>query len=246
MSGFYTLAYAIGFPPWEQAGRQAAEEFSSLLDRETSQRPGPPGRAVDLGCGTGAHTIKLANRGWQTVGVDNQRRALRIARARPAASRADVTFIHGDVTTLQRDDIGGAADFFLDVGCFHHRPGPARQAWPPPSPQPPPRPPHSCCSPSAPPGADRWRAEPAGNRSRQPSPHGRSSPTSPPTPPACHARCETPRPAGTASSSGEQRAPDDRRQFLIGSPKLPGKQHNAPCEPDEVSALSGVEAVSSR
>jgi SAM-dependent methyltransferase len=88
----------------------------------------PPGRAVDLGCGTGAHTIELANRGWQTVGVDNQPRALRIARARPAASRADVTFIHGDVTTLQRDDIGGAADFFLDVGCFHHLPGPARQA----------------------------------------------------------------------------------------------------------------------
>jgi len=32
--------------------------------------------------------------------------------------------VHGDVTTLRREDIGGAADFFLDVGCFHGLPGP--------------------------------------------------------------------------------------------------------------------------
>jgi hypothetical protein len=34
----------------------------------------------------------------------------------------------GDATALRRGDIGGAADFFLDVGCFHHLPGPGRQA----------------------------------------------------------------------------------------------------------------------
>jgi SAM-dependent methyltransferase len=128
MNGFYTLAYAIGFRPWEKAGRQAAEEFSALLDRETAHRPAPPGRAVDLGCGTGTHTIELADRGWQATGIDNQPRALRIAQARAAACHADVTFLRGDVTALRRDDVGGAADFFLDVGCFHHLPGPARQA----------------------------------------------------------------------------------------------------------------------
>jgi SAM-dependent methyltransferase len=128
MSGFYALAYATGLRPWERAGRQAAAEFSGLIDHETSQRPAPPGRAVDLGCGTGAHTIELANRGWQATGIDNQPRALRIARARAAACQADVTFVRGDVTALRGDDIGGAADLFLDVGCFHHLPGPARQA----------------------------------------------------------------------------------------------------------------------
>jgi SAM-dependent methyltransferase len=86
MSGFYALAYAIGYRPWEQAGRQAAAEFSALLDHELSQRPAPPGRAVDLGCGTGAHTIELSNRGWQAVGVDNQPRAVRIAQAQAAAA----------------------------------------------------------------------------------------------------------------------------------------------------------------
>jgi hypothetical protein len=57
--------------------------------------------------------------------VDNQPRARRIARARAAACHAEVTFIRGDVTALRRDDIGGAAGFFLHIGCFHHLPGPA-------------------------------------------------------------------------------------------------------------------------
>ena len=128
MSGFYTVAYAVGFRPWERAGREAAEQFGGLLDREAMERPAPPGRAVDLGCGTGTHAINLASRGWRAVGIDNQHRALKIARARAAASGADVTFVPGDVTALQAGDIGAPADFFLDVGCFHHLPGPGRQA----------------------------------------------------------------------------------------------------------------------
>jgi hypothetical protein len=36
MSGFYMLAYAARFRPWEKAGQAAAAEFSGLLDRETS------------------------------------------------------------------------------------------------------------------------------------------------------------------------------------------------------------------
>jgi SAM-dependent methyltransferase len=128
MSGFYTVAYAVGFRPWERAGREAAEQFGGLLDREAMERPAPPGRAVDLGCGTGTHAINLASRGWRAVGIDNQHRALKIARARAAASGTDVTFVHGDVTALRAGDIGAPADFFLDVGCFHHLPGPGRQA----------------------------------------------------------------------------------------------------------------------
>ena len=128
MSGFYTVAYAVGFRPWERAGREAAEQFGGLLDREAMERPTPPGRAVDLGCGTGTHAIDLASRGWRAVGIDNQRRALQIARARAAASGTDVTFVQGDVAALRVDDIGAPADLFLDVGCFHHLPGPGRQA----------------------------------------------------------------------------------------------------------------------
>ncbi|MGE5285896.1 MAG: class I SAM-dependent methyltransferase [Micromonosporaceae bacterium] len=126
MSGFYRFAYAVGFRPWERAGQAAAEQFAALLDREAKDRPTPPGRAVDLGCGTGMHTIELHRRGWRAAGLDNQPRALRTARARAAAAGADVSFIRCDVTAFSASDIDGAADFFLDVGCFHHLPAPRR------------------------------------------------------------------------------------------------------------------------
>lgn len=120
MSGFYTVAYAVGFRPWEQAGQEAAEHFGQLLDREAAERPSPPGRALDLGCGTGAHAIELARRGWEVTGVDNQSRALRAARRQAAERGARVRFLEADVTALPKAGIGAPVDFFLDVGCFHH------------------------------------------------------------------------------------------------------------------------------
>ena len=70
MSLGYTIAYRIGFTPWERAGRAGAKELSSLFEREETGRGVPFGRALDLGCGTGAHTIELAGRGWQATGID--------------------------------------------------------------------------------------------------------------------------------------------------------------------------------
>ena len=126
MSGFYRVAYAAGFRPWERAGEEAAEHFAALLDREAKDRPTPPGRALDLGCGTGMHTVELARRGWRAAGLDNQPRALRAARARAAGAGADVNFIRADVAAFAAADLDGPVDFFLDVGCFHHLPAPLR------------------------------------------------------------------------------------------------------------------------
>ncbi len=194
VSGFYRVAYALGFRPWGLAGQQAKEQFESLPGRETGQRPAPPGHAVDLGCGTGARTIELASRGWRAVGVDNQPRALRIARARAAACEADVTFVRGDVTSLRPDDIGTAADFLPTWGAFTTCPGRPARPWPPPSRRPRHGEPRSCCSPSLPADAGRCQPERARKRSRQPSTPGRSSPTNPPTPRACRARYDIPPP----------------------------------------------------
>jgi SAM-dependent methyltransferase len=121
MSLGYTIAYRIGFTPWERAGRGGAKQLASLFEREEADRGVPFGRALDLGCGTGAHTIELAARGWQATGVDLVPRALRTARQRAAAAGAGngARFVRGDVTALEASDAGNGFSFLLDIGCFH-------------------------------------------------------------------------------------------------------------------------------
>jgi cyclopropane fatty-acyl-phospholipid synthase-like methyltransferase len=77
----------------------------------------PPGRAIDLGCGTGTNVITLAERGWQVVGVDFAPSAIRRARRKIQRAGLDARVLVGDVTRL--DGIRGPFDFALDLGCFH-------------------------------------------------------------------------------------------------------------------------------
>jgi SAM-dependent methyltransferase len=113
----YALAYRFGFTPWERAGRDSESQFQKLLDRE--QDPSQPrGRALDLGCGRGVHSLELASRGWEVTGVDLEPRAIAAARERAAQARLRVTFLTGDVTDLP-PQVGTGYDFVLDIGCFH-------------------------------------------------------------------------------------------------------------------------------
>jgi SAM-dependent methyltransferase len=110
----YDVAYRLRFTPWERYPEAAAASIDDLLDREEASRSRPLGRALDLGCGRGHYTRRLASRGWDAVGVDN------VPRAVNAAERAGTTgasFRVGDVTDLGLGDLG-AFDLFLDVGCF--------------------------------------------------------------------------------------------------------------------------------
>ncbi|PWH15864.1 MAG: hypothetical protein DDG59_10775 [Anaerolineae bacterium] len=77
----------------------------------------PPGRAIDLGCGTGTNAIYLAQNGWQVIGVDFSLRALSIARRKSKRQSVKVDFIHDDVSTLRK--VQGKFDLILDIGCFH-------------------------------------------------------------------------------------------------------------------------------
>jgi SAM-dependent methyltransferase len=89
----------------------------------------PPGRALDLGCGTGTNVVYLAHHGWEVVGVDFVGRA--IARARRRAREAGVTgrcsFFVADVTRL--DFLEGPFDLALDIGCLHSLPVTSRGAY---------------------------------------------------------------------------------------------------------------------
>jgi SAM-dependent methyltransferase len=58
----------------------------------------PPGPVADLGCGPGAHTLALARRGYDVVGVDGSPRMVEVARARAARDGVDATFQLHDLT----------------------------------------------------------------------------------------------------------------------------------------------------
>lgn len=115
MGAGYTVAYRLGIKPWERTGDEAQAEFQDLLDREEADRPRPLGRALDLGCGTGAHTRLLNQRGWDVMGIDSSRVAVDIAIDRGGESSR---YVLGDVGHLDGSGVGKDFSLFVDVGCF--------------------------------------------------------------------------------------------------------------------------------
>ncbi|MGH7230105.1 MAG: class I SAM-dependent methyltransferase [Nitrospiraceae bacterium] len=128
MSLFYTIAYWVGVKPWETAATREAERISAMFDREESGRQSPYGPALDLGCGTGMHSVELARRGWQVTGVEIVPKALRAARERVRQAGVEVQLVQGDVTALRAADVGSGFRFVLDFGCFHGLKGAQRTA----------------------------------------------------------------------------------------------------------------------
>lgn len=95
-------------PPWD-TGVTPPE-----LDRFVESHP--PGRALDLGCGTGTNVVYLARHGWEAVGVDFAGRAIAKARRRARDAGVSSTFLVGDATRLA---VTGRFDLALDIGCLH-------------------------------------------------------------------------------------------------------------------------------
>jgi SAM-dependent methyltransferase len=57
----------------------------------------PPGRALDLACGSGRNAVWLAARGWEVTGVDFSDVALAQARALAAERGVEVEWVEGDL-----------------------------------------------------------------------------------------------------------------------------------------------------
>jgi len=85
-----------------------------------------PGRALDLGCGTGTNVVYLARNGWKAVGVDFARRAIAKARGRARDAGVECTFLVADVTRLA---VPGPFDLALDIGCLHSIAAAGRAAY---------------------------------------------------------------------------------------------------------------------
>lgn len=105
----FELRYLIGRPPWDTG--LTPPEVLAFLERT------PPGRALDLGCGTGTNAVEMARRGWEVTAIDFSSRAVVAARRRAAAARLPVEVLQGDVSDLR--GVHGPFDFVLDIGCLH-------------------------------------------------------------------------------------------------------------------------------
>lgn len=86
-----------------------------------------PGKALDLGCGTGTNVITLAKHGWNVTGVDFSRRAIQTAKKKAQYNDVHVDLRLEDVTRL--DSITGRFDLILDMGCFHSLPPKKRPTY---------------------------------------------------------------------------------------------------------------------
>jgi SAM-dependent methyltransferase len=115
---FFNLAY-LQKPVWD-TGISPPE----LLDFIANHNPG---RALDLGCGTGTNAITLAKHGWEVTGVDFVKRAVNLAQQNAQQYAVKVDFQVDDVTRL--DSVTGRFDLVLDLGCFHSLPPTTRQAY---------------------------------------------------------------------------------------------------------------------
>ena len=76
-----------------------------------------PGKALDLGCGTGTNVITLAKSGWHATGVDFVRKPIQLAREKAKREGVPTNFVVNDVTRLK--DLSDKFDLILDIGCFH-------------------------------------------------------------------------------------------------------------------------------
>lgn len=80
-------------------------------------------KVLDVGCGTGVMSAKLAASGRQVVGVDISTMMIERARRR---NHPGIAFVHGDAEKLPAED--GAFDAVVNLISFHHYPNPSRAA----------------------------------------------------------------------------------------------------------------------
>ncbi|HXZ99456.1 MAG TPA: methyltransferase domain-containing protein [Candidatus Binatia bacterium] len=117
---YYRLAYR-GRPRWDTG--TLPEALAALVEGRRA------GRLLDLGCGTGAAAVRLAESGWQVTGIDYVPAAVVAARRRAAESGVAADFRVGDVTHLDQLVDGCRYDLVFDAGCYHGLSEPGRERY---------------------------------------------------------------------------------------------------------------------
>jgi SAM-dependent methyltransferase len=115
----YHSANAAEDLPWYEPDPPA------LLVKALDARP-DLGRALDIGCGTGAYTLYMAARGHATTGIDFMPRAIDLLRKRAQETGTDITAVQADIKTWSAAQ---PFDVVLDVGCLHSLSAAERQIY---------------------------------------------------------------------------------------------------------------------
>ncbi len=129
----YDLLYRIGAARWRRGwDRGVGPEIRALVESgRFTPSTLPPGRAVDLGCGTGANALFLAEQGFNAVGVDFS--AVAIEQAERAARNRGLTgrarFVVGDVTAEHIPGVDGPFDLVVAYNTLQDLRGPGRPAF---------------------------------------------------------------------------------------------------------------------
>jgi SAM-dependent methyltransferase len=123
-SWFYNMVYRFG-APWDLGVRSELKE----LVESGRLTPSEGATAIDLGCGTGSNTLFLAEKGWDTVGVDFSPVAIdkAKARAREAGGPANLRFVVANLSAESIPGAEGGFDFLLDYGTLDDLQEPHRQ-----------------------------------------------------------------------------------------------------------------------
>jgi 2-polyprenyl-3-methyl-5-hydroxy-6-metoxy-1,4-benzoquinol methylase len=109
--GTWNEVYADGELPWDSGAVDV--HLAGVLAKHGIE----PGKALEIGCGTGTNTIWLARQGFKMTGQDIAQNAISKAEAKVAAAGVKCRLFVGDFLV---DEVPGAPyRFVYDRGVFH-------------------------------------------------------------------------------------------------------------------------------
>jgi SAM-dependent methyltransferase len=96
--------YRSGFPP-ETAQMPWADKTEAEVDRAIGMLRMEGGeRILDLACGIGRHSLELARRGFEVVGLDISEELLEMARRDAEAQSLEISFVEADLRQLDYEE----------------------------------------------------------------------------------------------------------------------------------------------
>ena len=106
---FYSKARKPEDLPWHR------DEPNKLLP-EVIRKRNRPGKALDLGCGSGVFSVYMAKHGYKVTALDFMARATEMAKDRALKEGVEINCIQTDLLKWKTENY---YDIILDSGCLH-------------------------------------------------------------------------------------------------------------------------------